>query len=61
MSKNGKRFMRKFIRQLRKCLELEASHCGHDVAVAEADGARYELEWFVRCEIVRLSNKAGEK
>ncbi len=60
MSKNEKVFMRKFARKLRKALELEATHCGFDAGVRDAVDAAIDLTEFVRAEIRRLSEKAGE-
>ena len=60
MSKNTKSFMRKFTRRLRRALELEGTHCGHDELVVLADLERVELMKFVEDEVERLGRKAGE-
>jgi hypothetical protein len=60
MTKNTRVVMRKFRRQLRVCLNLESTHCGHPEDIALADDAANKLIELVRDEVERLSRKVGE-
>ena len=58
MTKNTKEFMRIFNRRLRKCLDLAATHCGHESLVRDMEDECKRLRNLVRDEV---DGKAGGK